>query len=239
MQFGESLGSFELVKDKIAYMAAGAFAMEACTYQTAALIDAGEDDYMLETAMLKVFATDVLWRIINDTIQILRRQSILRRRTIRTHDARRAHQHDRRGGQRRAARLLGPGRHARRRPGVERRARRVHESDRQFQQDRRFCQPPHRLAAQLARGSRPQHELQDDAARVGRLVGALGTNVERLLRKYREAIVDRQYHLERIADSATELYVSSCILQRFEALMADQSARKNSASGNWRPGDII
>ncbi len=70
VQFGEPLANFELVKDKIAYMAAGAFAMESVTYQTAALMDAGEDDYMIETAMLKVFATDVLWRIINDTIQI-------------------------------------------------------------------------------------------------------------------------------------------------------------------------
>src|SRR5262249_44552186 len=46
VQFGETLGTFELVKEKLAYMAAGAFAMEAATYQTAALIDAGEDDYM-------------------------------------------------------------------------------------------------------------------------------------------------------------------------------------------------
>ncbi|MGC3966440.1 MAG: acyl-CoA dehydrogenase family protein [Pirellulales bacterium] len=40
------------------------------TYQTAALIDSGDEDYMLETAMLKVFATEVLWKIINDTFQI-------------------------------------------------------------------------------------------------------------------------------------------------------------------------
>src|SRR5918996_2056146 len=70
VQFGQTLGSFELVQDKLAYMAASTFAMEAATYQTAALIDSGVDDYMLETAMLKVFATDCLWRIINDTIQI-------------------------------------------------------------------------------------------------------------------------------------------------------------------------
>src|SRR5207248_11371046 len=55
---------------KLAYMNAGIFAIEAATYMTAALIDSGHDDYMLETAMLKVFATDTLWRIINDTIQI-------------------------------------------------------------------------------------------------------------------------------------------------------------------------
>src|SRR4029077_20458773 len=61
---------FEMVKEKLAYMAAGAFAMEAATYLTAALIDSGHDDYMLETAMLKIFATETLWRIINDTIQI-------------------------------------------------------------------------------------------------------------------------------------------------------------------------
>src|SRR6185436_1579028 len=65
VQFGETLGSFELVKDKLAYMQAGAFAMEACTYQTAALIDEGVEDFMLETAMLKVFSTEVLWKIIN------------------------------------------------------------------------------------------------------------------------------------------------------------------------------
>ncbi len=70
IQFGEPIGSFELVKEKLAYMCAGAFAMEAATYLTAALIDSGQGDYMLETAMLKVFATDTLWRIINDTIQI-------------------------------------------------------------------------------------------------------------------------------------------------------------------------
>src|SRR5205814_5060780 len=55
---------------KLAYMQAGVFAMEAATYQTAALIDTGADDYMVETAMLKVFATEVLWKIINDTFQI-------------------------------------------------------------------------------------------------------------------------------------------------------------------------
>src|SRR5213595_2597344 len=59
VQFQQPIGAFELVKEKIAYMTAGALAMEAATYQTAALIDSGEGDYMLETAMLKVFSTEV------------------------------------------------------------------------------------------------------------------------------------------------------------------------------------
>src|SRR6202035_3465823 len=69
-QFNQPLGEFELVKKKIAFMAAHAFAMEATTSQCAAFIDRGADDYMLETAMLKVFSTDALWQIVNDTIQL-------------------------------------------------------------------------------------------------------------------------------------------------------------------------
>jgi alkylation response protein AidB-like acyl-CoA dehydrogenase len=70
IQFQQPLADFELVKKKIAYMAAHAFATEAMTAECAHLIDSGADDYMLETAMLKVFATEHLWTIVNDTIQI-------------------------------------------------------------------------------------------------------------------------------------------------------------------------
>ncbi len=70
VQFKEAIGEFELVKKKIAFMAANAFAMEATTTQCAAFIDRGGDDFMLETAMLKVWSTDALWTIVNDTLQI-------------------------------------------------------------------------------------------------------------------------------------------------------------------------
>ncbi len=70
VQFKETLGEFELTKKKIAAMAAHTFAMEATTMNCASLIDRGADDYMLETAMLKVFSTDALWQIVNDTMQI-------------------------------------------------------------------------------------------------------------------------------------------------------------------------
>src|SRR5881227_1248218 len=69
-QFNKTLGSFHLVKEKIARIAADAYAMEAMTTLTASLIDRGLEDYMLETAMLKVFTTERLWDIINETFQI-------------------------------------------------------------------------------------------------------------------------------------------------------------------------
>src|SRR5438093_1254991 len=69
-QFNKTLGSFHLVKKKIARIAADAYAMEAMTTITASLIDRGLEDYMLETAMLKVFTTERLWECINDVFQI-------------------------------------------------------------------------------------------------------------------------------------------------------------------------
>src|SRR5439155_22288190 len=69
-QFDRTLGEFELIKKKIARMAAYVYAMEALTTVTASLIDRGLEDYMLETAMLKVFTTEALWEIINETFQI-------------------------------------------------------------------------------------------------------------------------------------------------------------------------
>src|SRR6516162_6240181 len=70
IQFKQPLAEFELVKKKIAYMAAHAFAMEATVSECAGFIDRGAEDYMLETAMLKVWSTEALWQIVNDTVQI-------------------------------------------------------------------------------------------------------------------------------------------------------------------------
>jgi alkylation response protein AidB-like acyl-CoA dehydrogenase len=70
VQFDQPLAEFELVKKKIAWMAAHTFAMEAATSECASFIDRGFEDYMLETAMLKVWSTEALWQMVNDVVQI-------------------------------------------------------------------------------------------------------------------------------------------------------------------------
>src|SRR5438128_8098238 len=69
-QFNKTLSNFHLVKKKIARIAADAYAMDAMTTITASLIDRGLEDYMIDTAMLKVFTTERLWECINDVFQI-------------------------------------------------------------------------------------------------------------------------------------------------------------------------
>jgi hypothetical protein len=231
VQFGETLGSFELVKEKIAYMAAGAFAMESVTYQTAALIDSGEGDYMIETAMLKVFSTEVLWRIINDTFQIHGGlayftdqpfERMLRDARINTigegaNDVLRAF-----------IALVGM-----RDVGLELKG--IFEA---------LFHPWGNLGRITGFAGRKitsllvspkievrHDELQADAARLGRLVGALGGDVARLLARHREEIVDRQYQLARIADAATELYVSACVLNRLDQMLDKPMDRDGDVGG--------
>src|SRR5271165_4464874 len=69
-QFGRPLAELELIRKKLAFLAATTYAMEATTYETAALIDRGSEDYMLETAILKVFSTDALWEGVYETLQV-------------------------------------------------------------------------------------------------------------------------------------------------------------------------
>lgn len=70
VQFKQPIGSFELVKEKVARIAAYVYAMDSMTQLTAGLVDREQEEYMLETAMLKVFTSDALWEILFETMQI-------------------------------------------------------------------------------------------------------------------------------------------------------------------------
>lgn len=68
--FGRNIGEFGLIKDKIATMLAQTYALESITYLTAGLIDAKAADYSLESAICKVYGSETLWSVVNETLQI-------------------------------------------------------------------------------------------------------------------------------------------------------------------------
>ena len=74
---------------------------------------------------------------------------------------------------------------------------------------------------------------------LARLVALFGGQVERLLRTYQHAILERQYQLGRVADAATELYVCSCVLNRLDATLtgtdgdSDAEWRSSMATGRY------
>jgi alkylation response protein AidB-like acyl-CoA dehydrogenase len=70
-QFQRPLADFELVQAKIASMAALTYAMDAVLYMTTGMLDRHDEDIMLETAICKLFCSEMGWRVVNDAMQIM------------------------------------------------------------------------------------------------------------------------------------------------------------------------
>jgi alkylation response protein AidB-like acyl-CoA dehydrogenase len=231
-QFGRPLADLELIKKKIAYLAATAYAMEATTYQTAALIDRVAEDYMLETAILKVFSTEALWQGVYETLQVHGGQGYFSdepyERMMR--DAR--------------INTIGEG---------------ANEVLKAFIALVGMRDIAEGLKATLEGLKRPstflstfwnfgrEHfgqmvrtptvpvatpMLRPMAEALGRRVGRFGRTIKRLLIAHREAILEKQYIQERVADAAIALVTSACTLSRWdrsEALKRATPAERSAA----------
>lgn len=69
-QFGQPIGQFGLVKQKIGHMVVDCYATEAAVNVVAALSDNGYDDYSVEAAITKVFASEAVWRTADEALQV-------------------------------------------------------------------------------------------------------------------------------------------------------------------------
>ncbi|MBD3226021.1 MAG: acyl-CoA dehydrogenase, partial [Caldithrix sp.] len=70
-QFKKNLIEFEQIRKKVAQMTIDIFAAESMVYLTTAMVDRGDVDYSLESAMCKIMATEVTWTGINECIQMV------------------------------------------------------------------------------------------------------------------------------------------------------------------------
>lgn len=221
VQFKQSLSEFELVKKKIAFMAAHAFAMEATTRQCAAFIDSGSEDYMLETAMLKVWSTEHLWTIVNDTLQIYGGQGFFTNEPFERmmRDARLNQIGEGANDVLRAfiavvgSKAVGE--------GLLEVLNAAKSPLKGFGRLFRFGQE--QLSARLVSPSVPvrSSELRNEAARLGRLVGDFGLAVQWVLRHCAkiEVFLTSQYLHERLADAACDIYAASCTLSRLDSML--------------------
>jgi alkylation response protein AidB-like acyl-CoA dehydrogenase len=230
-QFGQPLGEFELVKKKIAHMAACAFAMEATTAECASFIDRGFEDYMLETAMLKVWSTDVLWTIVNDALQIYGGQGYFTDEPLERmmRDAR--------------INLIGEGANDVLRAFISVvGSRAVGEG---LMEVLKAAKSPLKGAGRLWRFGKEQlatrlsspevpvcsQALKGEAARLGQRVKEFGLAVPWVLRQAGsvEKFLESEYRHERISDAACALYAASCTLSRLDHLLT---------SGNGNPAEV-
>ncbi len=205
-QFGQTLGAFGLVQKKIAEAAAHTFAMESATYHTAALIDAGAEDYMLETAMLKVFASDALWTIVNDALQIHGGAGYFSNQPFERmmRDAR--------------INMIGEGANDVLRcfiAGVG-----LRHLGMQMLEVRSSLWKAGLLRRPLPQIPVVHSRLQPAVSGLSRQIAQFARACQIALFQYRENVVNQQFVLARIGDIATELFVSSCVYSRLMSLLA-------------------
>ncbi|MBV8610053.1 MAG: acyl-CoA dehydrogenase family protein [Singulisphaera sp.] len=223
-QFGRPLADLELVKKKLAYLAAIAYAIEATTYETAALIDRGAEDYMLETAILKVFSTEMLWQGVYETLQVHGGQGYFidepYERMMR--DAR--------------INTIGEGANEVLKAFIALVG--MRDIGEGFKATLEGLKSPSRFVPtlwrfgreRLVRLARPPAipvataMLRPFADALARRVPRFAWAIERALVRHREAILERQYVQERIADAAIALVTASCTLARLDHDLAAQAA---------------
>jgi acyl-CoA dehydrogenase family protein 9 len=70
-QFERPIGEFEMIQQKIAAMAAYCYAMDAMLYLTCGIVDRKDDDIMLETAICKVFCSEMGFRTVDHALQVM------------------------------------------------------------------------------------------------------------------------------------------------------------------------
>ncbi len=223
-QFGRPLADLELIKKKLAYLAATAYAMEATTYQTAALIDRGAEDYMLETAILKVFSTEALWHGVYETLQVFGGQGYFSNEPYERmmRDAR--------------INTIGEGANEVLKAfialvGMRDIGEGLKSTLDGFRSPRTFLSTfwnfsrdhlGKMVRAPVIPVATPA--LRPIADALARRVARFGRTVERVLIAHRESVLDRQYVQERIADAAIALVTSACTLSRWDHSLVRSSA---------------
>jgi alkylation response protein AidB-like acyl-CoA dehydrogenase len=238
-QFKKTLGDFDLVKKKIGRMAADVYAMEAMTAVTASLIDRGLEDYMIETAMLKVFTTDRLWEAVNDAFQIHGGSAYFNdsplERMLR--DAR--------------INQIGEGSNevltsfialvGMRGPGME--FKEIYDTI--FKPSRglgkAWTAGMNRLGAAVRIPSVPvkSESLRSYASQLGRLIWRFNLSVNRALIKYREPVMDMQLIQERIAGAATEMFACACVISRMDSELQGLGRNGKTATGTQGAAELF
>jgi len=215
-QFNRPLGSFALVKKKIAFMSAYLYAMESSTLLTASFVDRNVEDFMLESAMLKVFCSDSLWNIIYDTMQIFGGRSFFTdepfERMMR--DAR--------------LNMIGEGSNEVMRAFIG--AVGMRDVGMALKDTLEGIQSPIRKFSSLISSIREAFghftiplvpirsaALKLEAVGLGQRVRSFGIAVPKLLIKYRESIIENQLQLDRIATAAMGLYTATAVLSRIDS----------------------
>ena len=237
-QFDRTIGSFGLVKQKIARMAETTFAMDAMTYLAAGLVDQHAGDIMLETAIAKLFCSEGLWLVADDLMQIWAGEGYMREHGVERmlRDARINRIVEGTTEVMTAfVALLGMKEVGETLEGIMRLTKHP------IGNFSRLAQFAKREFGDLVIGphARGLHsELKEEGQLLARLTRELARCVVRVLRVHREGILDQQLIQERIAWTAVELYAMAAVISKLQSTL-DRAAGNGHDMPDWRRDVLV
>jgi acyl-CoA dehydrogenase family member 9 len=235
-QFGRPIADFGLVRKKIAQMTVDCFAAESTVFMVAHFIDSGCEDYSLEAAISKVYASEAIQRCAYEALQIAAGNGFMQEFPYEkiTRDSRILSIFE---GTNEILRLYIA------LSGLKDVGAQLGELKLAVNQifndpikgfgvlsgyaQRRFTHSSGIGGDRIGRELSPR--LRRTAAVYEKYANELARVSDEALRRYGRAIADQQFVLERIGDIAIDLFVGSCVLSRADALVAAGDPRAEEA----------
>lgn len=230
IQFGRPIADFEITQRKLARVASDIYAADAMLGVLTDLAAGGRgaeaDDWALEAACCKVFASEMIWRSADELVQIAGGRGYVKpypyERWLRDSRINRIFE-----GTNEILRLFIA------LNGLQGPAERLKEIGSALRQPLSNLGLISGFAASRIRsalGATPTLDVELDERLVKhkryleKHVAELRNATERLIRHYRAEIVERQQELERLADMAVELFATGCVLARTQRLIEERGA---------------
>uniref|UniRef100_A0A2M4A3R3 Very long-chain specific acyl-CoA dehydrogenase, mitochondrial n=1 Tax=Anopheles triannulatus TaxID=58253 RepID=A0A2M4A3R3_9DIPT len=225
VQFGQKIANFGNVQEKLARMAMRQYVSQSMGYMIANNMDAGHKDYHLEAAISKVFASEAAWYVCDEAIQILGGNGFMSSSGLEKflRDIRIYRIFE---GANDILRLFVT------LTGIQYAGSHLKELQRAFKNPTAnlgliFKEGSRRAARSIGYGGTDlstfvAEPLKDSAALCADSIDRFSRSIEALLIKHGKGIVDQQYLLIRLADSAIDIYAMSCVLSRATKALQDK-----------------
>jgi len=217
-QFQRPIAEFEQVQAMLADMAAWVYAMDAMLYMTTGMLDRGDPDIMLETAVCKIFCSEMGYRTVDRAMQVMGGEGyITANRVERLWRDSRINTIVEGANEVMHSFVFGYGARALGEQLMDVRARPLSNPALALQ-----------LALELYAGMRaPMHritglrpELDGMRRRIEPRIRELSHQAKRMLKRHREAVLTRQMVHRRLSWAAVWTHAALCAMARFDHTLA-------------------
>lgn len=224
VQFQKKIGEFGMIQEKIARMVVNLYAAESMVYMTVDLIDRKSIDYSIESAIAKVFASEMIWEVTDENLQIWAGAGYMKEypyeRWIR--DARINRIFEGANEVLRAYIALS---------GMQAPGQQLAGLAEAIKYPLKGMGQVSDFAIRIIKRSIVGQTLTKSHPSLHKMAGLLeeysvefATQIEVLLRRHGRDIALKQFAQKRVADIAIDLYAMSCVLSRLSRALEEKSA---------------